>query len=180
MAVQHSLTSLTHQTGNRIDVVHSTKASSGVIGGVVYGLLNSGLGQGLQISWPNHNMPQISLPTTTIKLALSGQWYCIFSPSHNSSVVIVSGPLSYLKRVSLGWRKVSCWDFNLLTEPSAAVLGLHISGIKSEVVQNVRRSSCTLIHPLWHTHLYSCNKNKLYVLFSKYYHWQILPLSRHE
>lgn len=65
---------------------------------------------------------------------------------------------SYLKCVCLGWRKVSCWDFNLLTEPSAAVVGLHISGIKSEAVQHVRCSSCTLarseLHALCNAHTY--------------------------
>lgn len=76
----------------------------------------------------------------------------------------------YLKCVCLGWRKVSCWDFNLLTEPSATVTGLHISGIKSEAVQHVRCSSCTHADPppLWHTYLPSHNKNKWHILSSKY------------
>lgn len=65
--------------------------------------------------------------------------------------VIVSAPLTYLKCVCLGWRRVSCWDFNLLTEPSAAVVGSHISGIKSEAVQHVRCSSCS-VHIVRCTH----------------------------
>lgn len=91
--------------------------------------------------------------------------------------VIVSAPLTYLKCVCLGWREVSCWDFNLLTEPSAAVVELHISGIKSEAVQHARHSSCTRAHSdLYtlcnththaHAHLSSHNKNKWHVLSSK-------------
>ncbi len=79
-------------------------------------------------------------------------------------VVIVSAPLTYLNCVCLGWRKVSCWDFNLLTEPSVAVVGSHISGIKSKAVQHVTRSSCALhtlnLHTLWHTHLSSHSEEK--------------------
>lgn len=59
-------------------------------------------------------------------------------------LIIVSVPLICLKSVCLGWHKVSCWDFNLLTRPSAAVVGSHIGGIKWEAAQHVRPSTCTL------------------------------------
>lgn len=86
----------------------------------------------------------ISLPTTIDWSGLGCQWFLkcqIKSSKHHRSfflllgsarkcVVIVSAPLTYLNCVCLGWRRVGCWDFNLLTEPSAAVIGLHITGIK--------------------------------------------------